>query len=161
MAVFYKLGAYDFADGSKLSRNQLVNGERHYHHVFPDSLIKDLEVEPYLALNCALITDKTNLNISNKEPLKYLKERYKWMEEETVNTRLKSHLVPIEELANGGYENLSQLEKNEKIVEDYNAFIRKRGEYVLSAVKTLVKGKDINASEVIKESELEYDPTTT
>ena len=161
MAVFYKLGAYDFADGSKLSRNQLINGERHYHHVFPDSLIKDLEVEPYLALNCALIADKTNLNISNKEPLKYLKERYQWMDEETVNTRLKSHLVPVEELANGGYENLSQLEKDEKIVEDYNAFIRKRGEYVISAVKTLVKGNDINPSEVIKESELEYDPTTT
>ncbi len=161
MAVFYKLGAYDFADGSRLTRNQLLNGKRHYHHVFPDALIKELDVQPYLALNCALISDKTNLNISNKEPLKYLMERYEWMDKETVNTRLKSHLVPIEELANGGYAGLTTENKNLKLIADYQAFLRKRGEYVIAAVQELLKGNDISSSEIINVTEKEYDPTTT
>ncbi len=161
MAVFYKLGAYDFADGSRLNRNQLLNGKRHYHHVFPDALIKGLEVQPFLALNCALISDKTNLNISNKEPLKYLMERYEWMDKETVNSRLKSHLVPVEELANGGYVGLSTEEKNLKLIEDYKAFVRKRGEYVIAAVHQLLQGKDITSSEIINEIEKKYDTATT
>lgn len=153
MAVFYNLGALDFAKGTSITREQLLNGQRHYHHVFPDSIIKHLEVEPFLALNCALISDDTNLNISNKEPLKYLKERYDLMDESVVNNRLWSHLIPINELANGGYDNLSETEKDEKLLVDYKSFIHKRAQYVLSAIARLTEGKDIVASEIIKEVE--------
>ena len=159
MAVFYKLGAIDFADGLRLNRTQLQKGKRHYHHIFPDSIIKHLKelgVEPYLALNCALISDKTNLNISNKEPLRYLKERYEWVEEDVVNTRLRSHLIPIKELANGGYENLSEEKKDKKLIKDYNAFIKKRAFYVETAIKQLIQGKEISANQIIKEAEEKF-----
>jgi hypothetical protein len=153
MAVFSKLGAFDFADGSALNRQQLLESKRHYHHVFPDALLKEAEVESYLALNCALITDKTNLNISNKEPFKYLTERYNWTSEDIVNTRLKSHLIPIQELKNGGYEGLPKKNKTEKIKYDFENFINKRAQYVVCAVNYLTEGREISASEIINEIE--------
>jgi len=155
MAIFSKLGAIDFADGKVLSRTQLIEGKRQYHHVFPHALLKEAEVESNLALNCTLITDKTNLNISNKEPYKYLQERYDWTSEENVNTRLVSHLIPIRELKMGGYEGKSNIEKNEKIQTDFNAFIRKRAKYVVKAIGILAEGKDINANEIISAVEQE------
>jgi len=149
MAVFSKLGAHDFADGAPLSRQHLIEGRRHYHHVFPDALLTEAEVESYLALNCALITDKTNLNISNKDPMRYLMERYDWSSEDIVDARLKSHLIPISELKSGGYDGLSQEEKHEKVKADFKAFLAKRAAYVSKAVDNLVEGKEINASEII------------
>tara|TARA_R110001592_G_scaffold237306_11_gene496380 strand:+ start:45233 stop:47092 length:1860 start_codon:yes stop_codon:yes gene_type:complete len=149
MAVFTKLGAMDFADGSSLTRQQLLDSRRHYHHVFPDAILKDTEVESYLALNCSLITDKTNLNISNKEPFKYLSERYNWTSEDIVDTRLKSHLIPISELKNGGYNGLSVEEKHVKVKSDFTAFIQKRAQYVVQAVHILTQGRDISANEII------------
>lgn len=149
MAVFTKLGAYDFADGSQLSKKQLKEKKRHYHHVFPYALLQEFDIDSSIALNCALITDKTNLNISNKEPYTYLKDRYEWVDQEIVNTRLKSHLIPIEELKNGGYEGLTKDEKRDKVEIDFDNFINKRAEYVLTAVKELVDGKDITPEIII------------
>lgn len=149
LAVFSRLGAYDFADGAQLSRQHLIDGRRHYHHVFPDALLKEAEVESYLALNCALITDKTNLNISNKDPYDYLKERYEWTSEDIVNTRLKSHLIPVDELKSGGYAGLTNDCKKQKVTEDFKKFLEKRARYVASAVAVLTEGREINASEII------------
>lgn len=153
MAIFSKLGAIDFADGTLLSRDVLKEGKRHYHHVFPDALLKIAETESYLALNCAMITDKTNLHISNKEPYRYLKERYQWVDEDIVNTRLKSHLIPIDELKNGGYESLQHEEKIAKIKSDFDNFISKRAQYVVYAIKELTQGRDISAAEIINSVE--------
>jgi hypothetical protein len=151
LAVFSRLGAFDFADGAQLSRQHLIEGRRHYHHVFPDALLKEAGVESYLALNCALITDKTNLNISNKDPLKYLMERYDWSSEEIVDARLKSHLIPIQELKSGGYEGLSDTDKQQKVKVDFKQFIMKRASYVTKAVEILLEGKEINASDIMRE----------
>lgn len=153
MAVYSKLGAHDFADGSALTRLALTEGKRHYHHVFPAALLSEAGVPSDLALNCALITDKTNLNISNKEPFKYLKERYSWVSEEIVNSRLKSHLIPVEELKNGGYLELSSDEKIDKIKIDFENFISRRAKYVARAVSYLAEGRDISANEIISEVE--------
>lgn len=153
MSVFSKLGAHDFADGSVLSRQHLIDGRRHYHHVYPDDLLSGANVESYLALNCALITDKTNLNISNKDPMKYLMERYDWSSEEIVDTRLKSHLIPIKELKSGGYEGLTEAERNNKIKTDFRAFLEKRAAYVVKAVERLVEGKEIISTEIINSVE--------
>lgn len=155
MAVFTKLGAFDFADGSQLNRQQLINGKRHYHHVFPDAILKEFEIESYLALNCSLITDKTNLNISNKEPFKYLSERYQWISEDIVDTRLKSHLIPIAELKNGGYEGLTIEDKEAKVKLDFEKFIQKRALYVLKAIEVLVTGREISANDIINSVEQE------
>lgn len=151
MAIFSNLGAMDFADGSRLDRQQLLEGKRHYHHVFPDHLLKEAEIESYLVLNCALIKDKTNLNISNKEPYKYLKERYEWTTEDHVDARLRSHLIPIQELKNGGYENITAEEKRQKLKTDFEAFISKRAQYVYHALHKLVEGKDLTANEILTE----------
>ncbi|WP_440879126.1 GmrSD restriction endonuclease domain-containing protein [Vibrio natriegens] len=153
MAVFSKLGAHDFADGSQLNRQQLIDGRRHYHHVFPDALLKEVGAESYFALNCALITDKTNLNISNKDPMNYLKDRYNWTSEDIVNTRLQSHLIPLEELKCGDYDGLSGEEKVTKVTHDFAQFIAKRAAYVAKAVETLAQGRDIVASEIINSVE--------
>ncbi len=153
MAVFSKLGAKDFADGSQLSRQQLIDGRRQYHHVFPDALLKEAEVESSLALNCSLITDKTNLNISNKEPLQYLKERYNWTSEDIVNERLQSHLIPVAELKRGGYKDMTDDERTAKITSDFEEFIIKRASYVVKAIESLTDGRDIVASEIINQVE--------
>ena len=153
MGIFSKLGALDFADGTRLSREQLIESRRHYHHVFPDALLKEAGIESYLTLNCALIMDKTNLNISNKAPFDYLMERYNWANEDIVNARLASHLIPISELKSGGYEGLIDIEKKEKIKEDFNNFIQKRALYVMAAISILVDGRDIDALTVIKSQE--------
>ncbi len=153
MAVYSKLGAHDFADGSQLTRLPLLEGKRHYHHVFPAALLQEAGVPSDLALNCALITAKTNLNISNKEPFRYLTERYNWVSEDIVNSRLKSHLIPVEALKNGGYAELNTDEKTEKIKIDFENFIARRAKYVARAVSYLAEGRDISANEIIREVE--------
>lgn len=151
LAVTTKFGAYDFASEERISENNIAS--RHYHHIFPDSLLEEAGIEnSYNAMNCALINDKTNLNIGRKDPLKYLKERYEWASEETVEYRLNSHLIPIDELSNGGYENLDENSRKEKIRKDYNAFIKKRASYFAFAAEKLCKGEHINVYEIIAKS---------
>jgi len=159
MAVFSKLGAHDFADGAPLTRQQLIDGRRHYHHVFPDALLKEVETESYFALNCALITDKTNLNISNKDPLNYLKDRYNWTSEDIVNARLQSHLIPLEELMCGDYKGFTGEEKVNKVKSDFVQFIAKRAAYVAKAVEILADGREIIASEIIRDVEQQASAT--
>ncbi|MGD0651007.1 MAG: DUF262 domain-containing protein [Verrucomicrobiia bacterium] len=149
MAVASRLGALDFSTGERLDANNIVH--RHYHHVFPDALLREAEVESYVALNCALITDKTNISIGRKEPLQYLKDRYEWVSEQIVRERLQSHLIPMAELANGGYENLSKTEKQEKIKKDFDAFLRKRAELMIKAVKQLADGRQVSPAELCAE----------
>lgn len=145
LAVTCRLGALDFSTGERLDKNNIES--RHYHHVFPDALLKEAEIESYLALNCALITDKTNISIGRKDPLKYLKDRYKWTTEGIVNERLQSHLIPIRELSNGGYEGLSDAEKKEKLANDFRAFLSARAKLVCDAAKRLAEGHQLSVGE--------------
>lgn len=146
LAVLCRLGAQDFATGRVLDAQNIA--KRHYHHVYPEALLKEAGIPSFLALNCALIEDKTNLNIGRKDPLAYLKERYQWVAEDIVEHRLQSHLIPVKELANGGYEDLSELEKTEKLEKDFDAFLNKRANLVMVAVEKLAKGQQLSASEV-------------
>ena len=143
LAVVCRLGALDFATGQVLDANNI--NQRHYHHVFPDALLKEAGINSYLALNCSLIMDKTNISIGRKDPLEYMKDRYKWTTEEVVRQRLQSHLIPVEELANGGYEGLTDEQKKEKLEKDFKAFIQKRAELVVKAVTQLVNGHQLSA----------------
>jgi len=146
LAVACRLGALDFSTGERLDVNNI--SQRHYHHVFPDALLKEADIDGFLALNCALISDKTNISIGRKDPLQYLKDRYKWTSETIVCERLQSHLIPIEQLANGGYEGLSEKEKVEKIKVDFSAFLQKRAELVAKAVRLLAEGRQLSAGEI-------------
>jgi hypothetical protein len=149
LAVACRLGSYDFATGHKIDRTNI--NKRHYHHIYPDALLKEAEIESFRALNCSLIADDTNLNIGRKDPLQYLKERYKWVSEEIVNERLNSHLIPVTELANGGYENCSsEFERKEKIKNDFDNFMRKRATLMAKAAEELTQGKNIAPVEILK-----------
>lgn len=146
LAVSTYLGAYDFADGTKANRENLK--KREYHHIFPDALLSEASIESYLSLNCALITNTTNRKIGRKDPLVYLKERYDWTTQAIVDQRLQSHLVPVDELANGGYEGLSQTDKNEKIKKDFDVFLTSRARLMRLAIEELVQGKTIHYSDL-------------
>jgi hypothetical protein len=149
LAVTCRLGAHDFASGDKLNTDNIQR--RHYHHIYPDALLKEAEINSFLAMNCALIDDKTNYDIGRKDPKQYLMDRYKWTTETIVSDRLQSHLIPIKELETGGYENLSDSEKKIKLAEDFTAFIRRRAELVFKAVKLLAEGRQPSASEIYRE----------
>jgi hypothetical protein len=112
--------------------------------------LKEANIDSYLALNCALISDSTNQTIGRKDPLFYLKERYKWTTEEIVNERLNSHLIPVPELANGGYEQCESAEaRKEKISKDFDTFIRKRASLIACAAKDLTEGKYISSTQIL------------
>jgi hypothetical protein len=145
LAVACRLGALDFSTGERLDKNNI--GSRHYHHIFPDALLKEADIDSYLALNCALITDKTNITIGRKDPLIYLKDRYQWTTESIINERLQSHLIPISELSNGGYEGLTDEEKKAKLAEDFRAFLAARAKLVCEAAKRLADGHQLSAAE--------------
>ena len=146
LAVTCRLGLLDFSTGERLEVSNIE--QRHYHHIYPDALLKEAEINSFLALNCTLISDKTNISIGRKDPLDYMKDRYKWTSKEIVNERLQSHLIPIHELANGGYEGLSEEQKTEKLKNDFDAFIRRRAELVLKAVKLLANGHQLSTAEL-------------
>lgn len=101
LATSLYFGGWDFADGRPASHDSLKT--REYHHVFPDALLQEAGIESYLALNCALITWKTNRNIGRKDPLEYLKDRVDWSSEADVRQRLKSHLLDYDLLATARY----------------------------------------------------------
>lgn len=146
LAVACRLGALDFSTGEKVDVGNV--DQRHYHHIFPDALLKEAEIDSFTALNCALISDKTNISIGRKEPLQYMKDRYRWSSEEIVRERLQSHLIPIAERANGGYEDMSEQAKREKLGQDFDAFLRKRAEHVMKAVELLAEGHQLSVGEI-------------
>jgi len=73
LAVSSYFGANDFADDKRISYYNIC--KREYHHIFPNALLSGAEIPSYLALNCALITWKTNRIIGRKDPLEYIKEQ--------------------------------------------------------------------------------------
>lgn len=146
LAVACRLGAQDFSSGERLDLNNI--NDRHYHHVYPDALLKEGDINSFLALNCTLISGPTNIRIGRKDPLDYLRDRYEWTTKDIVNERLHSHLVPVEELTNGGYEGLSEESKTEKLIKDFDEYLLQRAKIIMKAVKLLVEGRDLNHSDL-------------
>jgi hypothetical protein len=114
-------------------------------------IIKEAGIDGFLAINCALISDKTNFSIGRKDPVDYLKDRYQWASEAIVQERLQSHLIPVRELANGGYEGLSETAKSEKLKRDFEDFGHKRAELVLRAVQLLAEGRQLSPADVFQQ----------
>lgn len=149
LAVACRLGAMDFFTGERINATNIK--DRHYHHVYPDGLLKEAEINGSLALNCSLVKDKTNMSIGRKDPLEYMRDRYQWTTEEIVSERLQSHLIPEKELANGGYEGIDDLEKSKKLKEDFEIFLIRRAEIIIKAVKYLADGRQLSRYEIFKE----------
>lgn len=121
LALALRQGGHDLADGSTVSRANLP--KREYHHLFPDAHLRAMNVPDdkiYRSLNCALVTRRTNRNISCKEPERYLAERREAAElgEADLVARLASHLIPYQEMIEG----------------DYDAFLEARASLIHSAM---------------------------
>lgn len=140
LAVTTYLGAIDFADHKTASYDSIQ--KREYHHVFPDALLSEAEIPSYLALNCALITWKTNRMIGRKDPLEYLKERVQWADESVVRERLKSHLISFDLLSKAHYESLEGDPFKQKLAADFNEYLRDRAYLVVKAMESLAEGNN-------------------
>lgn len=139
LAVSNYFGAHDFADGRPASYESIQ--KREYHHIFPDALLSKAGIESYYALNCALITWKTNRIIGRKDPLDYLKERVQLADEVMVSNRLKTHLVSYELLSKAHYQDLDGEALKSKLEVDFNRFMRDRARLVHQAVILLATGE--------------------
>ncbi|MGQ7848555.1 GmrSD restriction endonuclease domain-containing protein [Granulosicoccus sp. 3-233] len=139
LAVSNYFGGQDFADGRHASFESIQ--KREYHHIFPDALLSAAGIDSYRALNCALITWKTNRIIGRKDPLDYLKERVQWADEKAVSNRLKTHLVSFELLSKAHYKGLEGEALKSKLVVDFDSFMRNRAQLVHQAVIHLAAGE--------------------
>lgn len=138
LAVTTYLGAIDFADHKTATYDSIQ--KREYHHIFPDALLSEAGIKSYLALNCALITWKTNRMIGRKDPLDYLQERVQWADEGAVRERLQSHLISFDLLSKAHYADLDGAVFKEKLAEDFNGFLRDRAKLVVAAMTVLTEG---------------------
>ncbi|XOV89809.1 MAG: DUF262 domain-containing protein [Pseudomonadota bacterium] len=138
LAVSNYFGAQDFADSKPASFESIQ--KREYHHIFPDALLSEAGIESYYALNCALITWKTNRIIGRKDPLDYLKERVQWADEVAVANRLKTHLVSYELLSKAHYQGLDGEALKFRLRADFERFMRDRAQLVHQAVIQLATG---------------------
>lgn len=156
LALQLKCGAIDFADAKPATVASITSKvhPREYHHLFPDSLLSDAGLpaeQIFRAVNCALVTWKTNRTISNKEPLTYLKDRTdnNALGEDEIKLRLRSHLIPFDELA-VGYSDLKTEEQKLKLCSDFEAFTKKRAAIVARAAVLVCNGGTINADKAFE-----------
>lgn len=144
LAVSTHLGALDFADQQAATYESIQT--RHYHHIYPDALLTEagLDDQSYKALNCALVSGKTNLSMGRKDPLQYLTERVDSIDSEVVEYRLKTHLINFHTLQKATYDGLSGDELKSKVRSDYDFFLHERAELIFKAVTQLTAGKAIS-----------------
>ncbi len=154
LALQLKYGGVDFADGREASVVSITSKEhpREYHHLFPESTLEDAGIadeDIYSALNCALITWRTNRTLSNKDPIGYLKERADicTLGEDELRRRLRTHLIPYEKLA-VGYAGLSDEERRRRVPRDYDAFRSARAELVERAARKVCEGNPVELNEI-------------
>lgn len=155
LATTLYFGGWDFADGHPASYDSLK--AREYHHVFPDALLSEAGIESYLALNCALITWKTNRTIGRKDPLEYLRDRVQWSDEANVNQRLETHLLDYPMLAAAHYvdekkEPLKGETLAAKLGPEFNRFLAWRAHRVAIAAEQLANGEIPSGSAVLAQA---------
>lgn len=151
LAVTTYFGARDFADNRTACYESLRS--REYHHVFPDALLKEADIESFLALNCALLTWKTNRTIGRKDPLEYLRERVQWSDEATVRQRLTTHLLDFNQLAQATYGELHGKDFSLRLQADFHSFLLRRARLVRRAAERLSAGECISLEAILDETE--------
>ena len=155
LCVQMKAGAEDLADGARASVASITSKEhpREYHHLFPDSKLSDAGLgseDIYRAVNCALITWRTNRTISNKDPVEYLKERAdnSTLGEEELQRRLRTHLIPYNELNVGAYNGLTDDQVQVQTREDYKKFALARAQLLAKAAELACEGQSLDLSRI-------------
>ncbi len=135
MAASLRTGGYDFADEKPFSADS-VEG-REYHHLFPKALLEQGKWPRRLifcALNCALVSWRTNRTIGAKPPSVYVAERAEevGLPEGEVDRRLLSHCVPPDALCR----------------DDYEAFLSARADMVHHIMLKLCAGENVGLQDV-------------
>lgn len=150
LAVNLHFGAWDFADGRPVSFESLKS--REYHHIFPDALLQEADIDSFRALNCALVTWKTNRHIGRKDPLEYLKDRVEWSNEETVRQRLRTHLLDFKQLSRATYavngEPLIGDTLKQRLQQDFDEFLEARAKLVELAAAKLADGRMLSLEQI-------------
>ena len=157
LALQIKCGSVDLADGEPATMKSITSQDdpREYHHLFPESTFDGTDVtdeQVNQALNCALVKWRTNRNISNKDPIVYLKERLKKSDisEAELRDRLKTHLIPYEQLA-VGYEGLDEIARRDRVKDDYDAFLNARSRILSEAAKRACEGEILNPLQLLQD----------
>ena len=122
-------GALDIADADRITPTNLR--QREYHHTFPRAWLQDQGVEVEhadRAVNCIIISWKTNREVSAKEPLAYLRERVEGatLGEPEVRARLTTHGVDYDLLA----------------CNEFQRFLQQRADDCHQAMNALCRGED-------------------
>ncbi len=151
LGLAMKCGAHDIADDASGTREHIQ--KREYHHLFPAALLRSADLaddQIYRALNCALITWRTNRTLSDKEPLKYLRERAEanTLGEEDLRRRLRTHIVPYAALCVGDYKAMDDEQRKERIKMDYEGFLHTRAELVKKAVDIVCSGRALSPGDL-------------
>lgn len=159
LALQLKCGADDLADGARASVATITSREhpREYHHLFPSATLNDAEIpneQIFRAVNCALVTWRTNRTISDKDPIAYLKERADncALGEEELKRRLKTHLIPYKQLA-VGYNGISDDERRRRVKGDYDDFLSARAKILEKAAQQACDGKSIDINLLIPDED--------
>lgn len=159
LSLQLKCGAEDLADGARATVATITSIEhpREYHHLFPAATLVDAGIpdeQIFRALNCALVTWRTNRTISDKDPITYLKERSDncTLGEEEMKRRLKTHLIPYVRLA-VGYDGMSDDERRGRVKKDYDDFLSARAEVLSKAAHCVCEGKALELSELLNDAD--------
>lgn len=127
LAISLRSGGLDFADANPAASSDL--SKREYHHLYPVGILSGDRSDERVnrALNCALITWRTNRHISAKTPRDYLEQRTAaaHLGESEVRARLESHLIPYNSLMN----------------DDYETFLGQRADLMLESIRRLADGQ--------------------
>ena len=159
LALQLKCGAEDLADGARATVATITSKEhpREYHHLFPAATLDDAGIpdeQVFRALNCALVTWRTNRTISDKDPITYLKERADncTLGEDEMKRRLRTHLIPYARLA-VGYDGIPDDERRGRVKNDYDAFLSARAEVLAKAAHRVCEGKALELSELLNDAD--------
>ncbi len=149
LAAANYFGARDLADDTPLSAENVVH--REYHHVFPHQLLTDAGIDSMLALNCVLITWKTNRSIGRLDPLTYLEKRAAVAPEaDDVRDRLASHLVPYRFVAEAGpYVDPPGEALRRTVQPDFDAYLDERAELIRRFMLQACEGRHPQLRDVL------------
>lgn len=149
LAASNYFGARDFADDTALSPDNV--SRREYHHIFPNQLLSEAGIDSMLALNCVLITWKTNRSIGRLDPLTYLKKRAEYAPDpRDIKDRLQSHLVPYRAIASAGpYDQSAGQDLRSAVQPDFDSFLRERARLVHGFMVQVCSGAQPHLGDVI------------
>lgn len=150
LALQIKCGACDIADNTPATKQSILS--REYHHLFPAALLGKADVsnsKVFSSVNCALISWRTNRTISDKNPMQYLLERSENCDlgEIERDRRLRSHLIPIQELS-VDYSDFDSQETKAKIEQDFARFVEARSILLEQAARLVYNGEQLTTDRV-------------